>query len=109
MTPFGRRAICGGQLTIEVDPHRAGDVTGLERGPAVAAVEVPAHVGQHGLGMGSDEVGVDEGWDHWMSRSARADASANTSRSGRPSAAAAAAASSYSILTRPSATLARTT
>ena len=55
---------------------RTGDVAGLERGPAVATVEVPAHVGQHGLGVLGDELGIDERWDHWTSRSASAAASA---------------------------------
>lgn len=108
MPSLGGWLIVTCELMIEIDPHRAGEVTGLKCGAAVAPVEVPANVCQHCFGVGANEVGIDEGRDHWTSRSASAAACARTSRNGRPSAWAAAAASSYSTFTRPSATLART-
>ena len=108
MPSLGCRQIVTCELMIEIDPHRAGEVTGLKCSAAIAPVEVPANICQNSFGVGANEVGIDERRDHWTSRSASAAAWARTSRNGRPSAWAAAAASSYSTFTRPSATLART-
>ena len=45
--PARGRAAGRGQPAVEVDEDRAGQVPRVVRGPAGAAVEVPAHVGEH--------------------------------------------------------------
>ena len=108
---LGGRQAAGGQRVLQVDPARTGQVGVAVGGEAVAAVEVPAHVDDHRVGVRVEEVGVDDRGDHGSILPALAadSAACSTSRSGRPSAAAAAAASSCSTFTRPAATLTRTT
>ncbi len=59
------RARRGGEAVLEFDEHRPGDVPGLVLRPARAAVEVPAHVGEHELvAVLGGPGGVDERGDH---------------------------------------------
>ena len=51
MTAFGDWLVVTGELVVEVDPDRTGDVPGLVRRSAVATIEVPAHIGKHGIGV----------------------------------------------------------
>jgi hypothetical protein len=64
MAPLGRGLIVPSELVVEIDPHCTRDVTVLECRTAIAAIEVPANVGQHGFGVSADEVDIDEWRDH---------------------------------------------
>jgi hypothetical protein len=64
MASLGCGLIVPSELPVEIDPQCATDVIVLECRTAIASIEVPANVGQHGFGVSADELGIDEWRDH---------------------------------------------
>ena len=86
MTPLGGRCAMGGELVIEVDPHRSREVPGLVGGATVTAVEVPADVDQHRARVLRERVVADQDGNHrsiMPARSPSANIAAVTSVRGR--------------------------
>jgi hypothetical protein len=52
------------QVCLEIDPDCARQVTGAEGVVSGSAVEVPPHIGHHGVRVAEQERGVDHGSDH---------------------------------------------
>ena len=57
MTTFGRGAIMSRKCGFEIDENCVRQMASLIDGSRVAAVEVPAHVGEHGVWVAIEFVG----------------------------------------------------
>ena len=47
MTALASRKVVATEITFEIDPDRAGQMTGFEASAAIAAVEIPADIDKY--------------------------------------------------------------